>query len=338
VRSGTHDLVGIVEALYAPDLTDDEWLRVAVEKMRPLLDRQGLGIAGALYQCADPCSWIPSHMLVCDVPDELQRVLFDGTEALPPTYVADSFLNRTVYLGADVRGWSEISTFRSGAAQAAGLADSLQLNVIEPDGQGCWLGSPHSARVSLTDELQITLTRLGRHLAAAHRLRQKHAQARVSPEQAEAVITADRRVEHAEGPARDSDRQCALVRAARAMDVARGPRRNQQPRKAIKEWKSVVAERWTLLDHFESDGKTFLLAVDNRPKASSLELLSRRERDVVLRALRGDENKVIAFQLGLAPSTVRVLLARAAAKIGVRSRSALLHAFRVAGVRPDPKP
>jgi hypothetical protein len=41
-------------------------------------------------------------MLVCDVPDELQRVLFDGTEALPPAYVADSFLNRTVYLGADV--------------------------------------------------------------------------------------------------------------------------------------------------------------------------------------------------------------------------------------------
>jgi hypothetical protein len=79
----TDDLIGIVEAFYEPDQSDDEWLRLVVEKTRPLLDRQGLGIAGALYSCADPCSWLPSHILVCDVPAALQRVLLPAWVPLP---------------------------------------------------------------------------------------------------------------------------------------------------------------------------------------------------------------------------------------------------------------
>jgi DNA-binding CsgD family transcriptional regulator len=55
-----------------------------------------------------------------------------------------------------------------------------------------------------------------------------------------------------------------------------------------------------------------------------VERLSRREREVVRRALLGDRNKVIAYDLGLADSTVRVLMRRAAAKLQVRSRRELL--------------
>jgi DNA-binding NarL/FixJ family response regulator len=54
------------------------------------------------------------------------------------------------------------------------------------------------------------------------------------------------------------------------------------------------------------------------------ERLTVRERDVVARALRGCANKVIAYDLGLAHSTVRVLMARAAIKLGAHSRDELL--------------
>jgi DNA-binding NarL/FixJ family response regulator len=326
VSAGTHDLVGAVETFYAPDLSDQEWLRMVVEKVRPLLDRQGLGIAGALYDCPDPCSWMPSHMFLLDVSEQLQRVLFDGSESLPPVYVADSLLNRTCYLGADVRGWSDISTFRSGAAQEAGIADALQLNVVEPDGQGFWLGSPQTSRVPLPDDLRLTLIRLARHLAAAHRLRRKHPQIRVAPDDAEAVLAHDGKIQHAEGIAQDPTNQTALTRAARTMDAVRTRRTAVDPRECIKDWQSIVVKRWTFLEHFESDGKRFFLAVDNRKKPPSLDLLSGRERDVVLHALRGRDNKAIASDLGLAHSTVRVLLARAAAKVGARSRTELLQA------------
>ncbi len=60
------------------------------------------------------------------------------------------------------------------------------------------------------------------------------------------------------------------------------------------------------------------------PKRKGLDLLSRREREVVTRKLRGEENKKIAYDLGLADSTVRVHLRRAAAKLGCASRRELL--------------
>lgn len=60
----------------------------------------------------------------------------------------------------------------------------------------------------------------------------------------------------------------------------------------------------------------------HRPR--SMELFSKREREVVRLACLGKENKLIAYELGLAHSTVKTLLARAARKLGVRTRSALL--------------
>ncbi|MGD0674962.1 MAG: helix-turn-helix transcriptional regulator [Polyangiaceae bacterium] len=76
------------------------------------------------------------------------------------------------------------------------------------------------------------------------------------------------------------------------------------------------------------DSDHFLIASPSHPPeptlSGGLHLLTAREREVVLRALRGCANKVIAFDLGLAHSTVRVLIARAASKLGVRTREELL--------------
>jgi DNA-binding CsgD family transcriptional regulator len=45
-------------------------------------------------------------------------------------------------------------------------------------------------------------------------------------------------------------------------------------------------------------------------------------------AARTQIDKLIAYELGLAHSTIRVLLARAAQKLGARSRAELLERFR----------
>jgi DNA-binding NarL/FixJ family response regulator len=45
---------------------------------------------------------------------------------------------------------------------------------------------------------------------------------------------------------------------------------------------------------------------------------------VVQLALSGRENKAIEYDLGLATSTVRVLLSRAAVKVGAHSRQTLM--------------
>jgi DNA-binding NarL/FixJ family response regulator len=64
--------------------------------------------------------------------------------------------------------------------------------------------------------------------------------------------------------------------------------------------------------------------LDAPPPPRGLDRLTHREREVVVRALRGGANKEIAYDLGLAHSTVRVFMARAAEKLGATSRRDLL--------------
>jgi len=79
---------------------------------------------------------------------------------------------------------------------------------------------------------------------------------------------------------------------------------------------------WIELDTFEDGGRRYRVSV------RACRTLTSREADVVERVLRGDTNKVIAYDLGLAWSTVRVLVARATAKLGVRSRAELVAHLR----------
>jgi DNA-binding NarL/FixJ family response regulator len=84
-----------------------------------------------------------------------------------------------------------------------------------------------------------------------------------------------------------------------------------------------VAGRWTLLDHFDRDGRRYLLAHRNDPDAPDPRALTLRERQVVGYVALGQSNKLIAYELGLSASTVGVLLKTAAAKLGARSRTEL---------------
>ena len=85
-------------------------------------------------------------------------------------------------------------------------------------------------------------------------------------------------------------------------------------------------QRWTLVEQFECDG--FHYRVSRRPIDVTVgPRLTTREKEVLRYAHCGYNNKLIASALGVAPSTVGVLLFRAASKIGARSRQELLRAY-----------
>jgi len=85
--------------------------------------------------------------------------------------------------------------------------------------------------------------------------------------------------------------------------------------------------KWTVVKQFEQGGHRYQLRSQPLEQRGETASLTEREEEVLTCALDGHSNKSIAYELGVAPSTVGVLLFRAAAKLGVKSRRDLLSAY-----------
>ena len=76
-----------------------------------------------------------------------------------------------------------------------------------------------------------------------------------------------------------------------------------------------MSGRWSLVEHFERDGRRYYLAHRNEPEVRSVKGLTARERQVLAYAQLGNSNKLIAYSLGISISTVSTLLSRARRKV-----------------------
>lgn len=116
--------------------------------------------------------------------------------------------------------------------------------------------------------------------------------------------------------------------ALRVEDTHEGPRA----------WQAFTAGRLTVIDRFEQAGRHVVLAVGDVPAAPKL---TPRETEALAHAARGHDDKRIAYELGLQPSTVASLLTRAARKLGVDNRMGLIRRFladaRARRCEPDPQ-
>ena len=74
--------------------------------------------------------------------------------------------------------------------------------------------------------------------------------------------------------------------------------------------------------------------VDLQAKAK-IDSLSDREREVLLGILKGQQNKVIAWDLGLSPRTVETYRAQLLEKLGVRGTAEAVRLALAAGMSPD---
>lgn len=164
--------------------------------------------------------------------------------------------------------------------------------------------------------------RIALHLGAACRLAGRP----TGPDapDVEAVLDPGGEVQHATGPAQGAQAREQLREAVRRMDEARTRAGRADPMKALDLWHGLLAGRWSLVDHFDGDGRRFLLARKNDPEAPHPSALARRQRQVVFYASLGWSLQQIAFALGLAESTVGRHLSVALVKLGLPSRAELV--------------
>jgi DNA-binding CsgD family transcriptional regulator len=329
------DLIGVIEAAYRIDCPEHEWLEGLVTSARPLLDR-GLGMSALLYDVSRPggvCAFLSAGTPSGWSPNAVAQEVRDGDGAAAIAQLLAARPCATASESAPPGGRDPTAEY----TRQFGIHDILGINGGDADGAGVFIGVHLPEPTRLRPSTRMLWSSIAAHMAAAYRLRRRllvaEAPAFDGTSGAEAVLDESGQVAHAEGPASSTAARRLLGAAAASVDRARGPLRSDAPERAVAEWKGLVAARWTLLEHFEKDGRRYLLARKNDPAVPDLERLSERERQVVAFASLGHQNKLIAYELGIATSTVGVLLSRAMKKLGVPTRAKLIEVFRQQAVR-----
>jgi DNA-binding CsgD family transcriptional regulator len=320
------DLLSIIEAAYDLERSDAAWVDGLLAAAGPLLDG-GMGIGGYFFDASTTPmrTWAHSTRAGLDL-----QLLLLGCATFTDDYRRANWLTRrfgTLHQFPDA-----VDHVAAEAIFAAtGIRDVVAVNALDPTGLGFWIAAPQPKLRPLGPEDEDRWSRVVAHVSAAVRLRARLA--RVSAvadptKHADAVLSPSGKIEDAQGDAATLAARNALREAARAIEKARGPVRKRDLDGALGEWRTLVRSRWTLVDHFESDGRRYVLAHTNIAAPAAPPELSAREREVLERAILGRENKLIAYELGLAASTVRVLMRRAAGKLGAKTREGAIEAYR----------
>jgi DNA-binding CsgD family transcriptional regulator len=212
--------------------------------------------------------------------------------------------------------------------------ESCRLPVALADAAAVLLPGPEAKPILLTmacarprrfpEAEQALWHRIAIHLSAGCRLAGRTAD--VDAEDVEAILTADGQVAHASGPGTTTPGRELLRQATKDIDRARSRGGRSDPIAALDLWQGLFAGRWSLVEHFDSDGRRFMLARRNDPGIPDPAVLTRRQRQVVFYVSLGLSNKETAYALGLAENTISAHLAAGLARLGIKSRAELIRA------------
>ncbi|MGZ3408366.1 MAG: hypothetical protein ACXVAN_18075, partial [Polyangia bacterium] len=258
------DLLEVLEAGYRLDGDDRQWLDRVARAVQKQIDPRRVGVISFLYELSSAGKVTPSNLLSYDVPEPFATICGSIPTGLPPWYVRQTFAQHpcasAVNTGtARARALSRMSMKQ--AFSSIGWRDLLVINGLDPTGQGVYVAAARKGARPLPRPFVARWTRVAVHLASAWRLRRtlRDATAR-HVDSAEAVLGPDGRLAHARDQARAREARQSLVRAARAIEGARTRRGRRNADRAVAEWTGLIAARWSLVDHFDSDGKRWLLA------------------------------------------------------------------------------
>ena len=321
------DLVGVLEAAYRFDGDESDWLGGVLEEMRGYI-APGHAALAFFHDHNLPAYVEPTRAITVGLDERIGAMIAHGTRASGPQIAELTQQTPAVASASSVLGekWTQLLPMLRGVLASAGVEDVFTLRCEDTSGRGCALSvTIPQARTFTRGEIE-TWSRVAAHVTAALRLRRND-----DADEPEAMLTPGGKVEHAVGVAKERVAREALIRASGAIDRARGRLRRTSPTEAVEIWRALVAGRWSLVDHFDTDGRRYVIARRNEPApAVTLAALTQREREVLAFAALGHSNKLIAYELGLATTTVAAHLASAAKKLGADGRVELIRIFEQA--------
>jgi DNA-binding CsgD family transcriptional regulator len=201
--------------------------------------------------------------------------------------------------------------------------DSCALSMMDGEGMvRVMLHTSSSPHFVVEDDERPLWRCIATHLGAALRLQRQPAA--LDDDAVEAVLTPSGELVHASEPCQAEEVRERLRHQVKEIDRIRTRRGRQDAAQALEIWQGLLMGRWSTVDHFDSDGRRFVVARRNDPHAPSARGLTRREGQVVFYTVLGMTNLTIAYALGIAESTVSTHLARGMKKLAIATREELI--------------
>ncbi len=305
------------DACYALDCSDDEWLDALAVEGRAFLD-YGLGVAAWAFRKDEWIGELPKGV----APELGEAMLREAqcytNEEMVEIFMGGRALSATERL-ARTQGLDEHHTGSNFGP--LGVKDVHGLTVSDSAGQGVALAGL-SPRVLRAPPQQLArLERLGAHMLAGYRLR--HALRKI-----DAILEPDGRPLHAEGEARDAVNRDALSHAVRAFDRARSQRSGSDADESLNAFEGLVAGRWSIVQSFESDGRRYLVAIQNQPAQMAVAAVTPNEAHALLLRAQGLAYKIVGYELGLSESATHYLVQQGMTKLGIGRETDLPLIFR----------
>lgn len=344
-------LLDVLDVAYQVHQPSGGWLQSVADQLRPVIDQGEGALAFVMRERADgsvaiadltPSGideyWRQWTTQMSALPQEVRRY----ARGLPPLVYKSHFTVAAMTSVPSFRMYVQQSfraSLRAPPANAEAVlahdeaqnlpwAECLALHAGDPVAGDVFVVAPRRRRVSELPSFDTlhTWSRVMGHIANAYRLQQLVAAEGRGPfEGAEAVLAADGRVLDAAGLAQTPDARAVLREAARRRDGARTRSKARSVDEVTDQWRALIAGRWSLVDVFDHDGRRFVVARRN-DLAASAPALSDRELQIAAYLAMGQSNKVIAYQMGVAVSTVATHTRRIAKKLGADSRVTLVEA------------
>jgi DNA-directed RNA polymerase specialized sigma24 family protein len=308
------DILSIVEAAYNVDGDPKTWIGEVVTAAR-LAIGENVGTLGYSYSISPRNELLLHDEAGSGLSPEAAALHRAGASSLSPAIVERTYKAHVAGTTSEIFDADSMAFFQR-VMSPFGIRDAIGINGFNRGTQGCFLSVFLPQVRSLDRGEHQWASRIARHLAAAARLRS----ARQEVDDVEAVLSPSGKLEHAEGAAKERSCHEALRAAVVDVDRARTRTRRRDVAGALSAWRVLVKSRWSLVDRFERDGRRYVVARINPSESAGFESLTSRERQVAAFAELGHSSKVIAYELGISDSTVRVLLARIASKLQARPR------------------
>jgi DNA-binding CsgD family transcriptional regulator len=330
--SARGDLLDLVEGAYETESSADEWLKRAADGVAARFEGTVHPFGYTLAKQPEGPPYMPSVYM--PITDDPRAWLEDANAPMSPE-AADLFFPQ----GTKVTLYREVlaalppgNEFPATDAQLrmTGADDVFGLTCVDATGFGLVVGAAIKA-VPMGESTRDAYLRLGVHLAAGLRLRRALGGAGLL-DRAEAIFETDGRLAHAEGPATEGPMRSLLQEAVGRVDRARTNKVRKDELTALELWQGLVEGRWSLVDRYDTDGRRYYVAIANPTAGMVDRCLTDVEAQVAAQVVAGEPNKVIAYSLGLAESTVASRLATIMKKLGVKSRMELVRLGRSLGV------